>query len=118
MNRTALTVAGVFVSALAVNLVAASAAPTSAMNATTAPTAKAASAQPGQPATAHRHGMSRNQVEAIQAALNNNGEHVAVDGIWGMKTASAVKDFQQKHGLKPTGHASRATVEQLHVMQM
>lgn len=62
--------------------------------------------------------MSRKRVEAIQTALNNMGEQVAVDGIWGPKTGRALKSFQQKHNLKPTGRADAATLQQLKVAQM
>ena len=55
------------------------------------------------------------RVEAIQTALNNNGEKVSVDGLLGRQTRGAIKDFQQKHGLKATGHADQATLEQLKV---
>jgi murein L,D-transpeptidase YcbB/YkuD len=109
MKRTALIVASMLVSALAVAPFAASAANAPATT-TAAPPAKAASP--------HNHAMSRQRVEAIQQALNTNGEHVTVDGVWGSKTAAAVKDFQQKHGLQPTGHVNRATMEQLHVAQL
>lgn len=62
-----------------------------------------------------RPAMSRKRVEAIQAALNNNGEQVTVDGYWGAKTSAALKDFQQKHGLKATGHIDHSTLGQLKV---
>jgi peptidoglycan hydrolase-like protein with peptidoglycan-binding domain len=66
-----------------------------------------------------RHGsMSHKRVKAIQAALNSMGGQIAVDGRWGPKTEGALKDFQQKHGLKVTGHADAATLQQLKVTQM
>lgn len=89
--------------------------------ATTAPAATQAPAQAAAPAqapaaqkpVAHHAMMSRERVEAVQTALNNNGAKVAVDGIWGRQTAAALKDFQQKHGIKPTGHPDSATLDQL-----
>lgn len=69
-------------------------------------------------ATSHagaRHLTSRRRVETIQAALNNNGESVSVDGLWGAKTSAALRDFQQKHGLKATGHIDRTTLSDLKV---
>ena len=57
--------------------------------------------------------MSRSRVKAIQSALAKEGEHVTVDGIWGPKTAMAVKDFQKSHDLKTTGHLDPETVRAL-----
>ncbi len=66
----------------------------------------------------HHKATSQNRVKTIQTALNNNGEQVTVDGKLGPKTVAALKDFQQKHGLKVTGHADRATMSQLHTATM
>jgi peptidoglycan hydrolase-like protein with peptidoglycan-binding domain len=65
------------------------------------------------PETSH-HMLSRKHIEAIQAALDNNGEKVDVDGRWGPKTVAAVKDFQQHHGLPASGRADKTTIAQLH----
>jgi peptidoglycan hydrolase-like protein with peptidoglycan-binding domain len=66
------------------------------------------------PSHAH-HAMSSKHVKAIQAALNQNGAQLNVDGRWGPKTRSALMDFQQKNGLKATGHADKATLDKLNV---
>lgn len=76
----------------------------------------AATASPtGHHATARHASMSRKHVEAIQEALNANGEKVAVDGIMGAKTRTALKQYQHKNGLKATGHPDAATLEHLKV---
>jgi peptidoglycan DL-endopeptidase CwlO len=80
-------------------------------------------AAPQQPLSTHkpsdssaRHAsMSRKHVEAIQEALNANGEKVSVDGIWGPKTRSALKTFQHRNGLKVTGHPDAATLQKLNI---
>jgi peptidoglycan hydrolase-like protein with peptidoglycan-binding domain len=93
---------------------AATPAPTTTPAAATAPTSPAATpATAAQPANPRHAMLPKARVEAIQTALNGNGEKVAVDGKWGRQTSGAVKEFQQKHGLKPTGHVDHATLEQL-----
>jgi peptidoglycan DL-endopeptidase CwlO len=59
--------------------------------------------------------MSRKHVEAIQEALNANGEKVSVDGVWGPKTRTALKTFQHRNGLKVTGHPDAATLQKLNI---
>jgi len=92
-----------------------------ALAAAPAPVAPAAPAQPttaipASPQASEHHAlMSRQHVKSIQTALNGMGEKVAVDGIWGPKTGSALRDFQQKHGLKATGRADATTLRQLKV---
>src|SRR5690606_18004523 len=39
----------------------------------------------------------------------------AADGVWGPKTAAAVREFQRAKGLKQTGQADAATLEALGV---
>jgi len=82
----------------------------------------AALAQAAEPATAapaaathhHHHGKTAHQrVERVQQALNASGAKLAVDGKWGPKTEAALKQFQQQHGLKATGHLDHATRSQL-----
>jgi peptidoglycan DL-endopeptidase CwlO len=109
---TALITAGLLVVATSASALAAST--TAATTPTTTAAAPMAQSGPA-PKAVHHASMSRERVEKIQAALNNNGESLAVDGVWGSKTRAAVKDFQQKHGLKPTGHVDSATLDQLKV---
>jgi peptidoglycan hydrolase-like protein with peptidoglycan-binding domain len=117
MNRIiGLLMAGTFV---ATTTAAFAATPAPAANsAATAPNQAASTQTPSAPHVGARHAsMSRKRVEATQAALNTMGEKVTVDGVWGPKTGSALRDFQQKHSLKPTGRPDAATLQQLKVAQ-
>jgi peptidoglycan hydrolase-like protein with peptidoglycan-binding domain len=121
MNKTAgLAAAAVIAALMTTSAFAASPAPATTTTAAPAAAAVAPAATPTQvPAThkaAAKHAaMSKDRVEAIQTALNNNGEKVAVDGAWGRKTMTALKDFQQKHGIKASGHADPTTLQQLKI---
>jgi peptidoglycan DL-endopeptidase CwlO len=79
----------------------------------------AVAAEPAKPAATMHHNhhgmMSHQRVMGVQQALNNNGAKLAVDGKWGPKTEAAVKQFQQQHGLKVTGHLDRETRTQLKI---
>jgi peptidoglycan hydrolase-like protein with peptidoglycan-binding domain len=94
----------------------------SAFAAATAPASETAAPQQGlsthEPSAHHASGhasMSRKHVEAIQEALNANGEKVSVDGVWGPKTRTALKTFQHRNGLKVTGHPDAATLQKLNI---
>jgi len=63
----------------------------------------------------HKPMMSHRRVEEIQAALQSKGEQLAVDGIWGPKTTTALRDFQKKNGLKTSGRFDHATAEKLDI---
>jgi len=58
---------------------------------------------------------SPEEVQKIQSALNQKGERVKVDGIWGPQTAEAVRDFQKKNGLRPSGQLDNETLQKLDV---
>lgn len=64
-------------------------------------------------AVSHHALMSRHRVERMQAALSNAHYKVALDGIWGPKTRTALRDFQKAHGLKATGRLDHATAKKL-----
>lgn len=49
----------------------------------------------------------------IQAALAESGVKIAVDGKMGPGTKSALREFQQKNGLKVTGIADAPTLTKL-----
>lgn len=88
---------------------------------TAAPAAPAAPATPAAPMKAmpkkhahmmhhhHMHHMGSAKVKSVQEALNKEGATLTVDGMMGPKTKSALKSFQQAHGLKATGHLDKAT---------
>lgn len=50
-----------------------------------------------------RYGSSGNDVKKLQEKLNSAGYKLDVDGQFGNKTQSAVKDYQQKNGLTVDG---------------
>lgn len=50
-----------------------------------------------------KKGASGDTVKKIQEALNTHGYSLGVDGIWGDKTDSAIRDFQSKNGLDVDG---------------
>ena len=50
---------------------------------------------------------------AVQRALVALGYSVSVDGVIGPKTKEAIKDFQQRHGLKADGVAGPKTIAAL-----
>jgi len=63
-------------------------------------------------------GMSGNseQVKAIQQALKDQGHDPGeIDGIMGPKTQAALRDYQQKQGLKATGRLDSETSAKLGV---
>lgn len=65
-------------------------------------------------AAAYRQGSTGETVRKIQTKLKNWGYYDgAVDGIYGSKTASAVRYFQQKNGLTMDGIAGAKTLAAL-----
>jgi len=52
-------------------------------------------------------------IRRVQAALNEQGFTLSVDGILGPKTEAALRDFQQRHDLEPSGQPSEATLREL-----
>jgi peptidoglycan hydrolase-like protein with peptidoglycan-binding domain len=52
-------------------------------------------------------------VGRVQEALKNQGFDVEVDDTYGPKTEAAVKQFQEKHGLKADGIVGPATLAEL-----
>ena len=60
-----------------------------------------------------RKGNSGSKVESLQKKLNYIGYNLTVDGEFGSKTESAVKDFQDNSGLKITGVFEKKTSDML-----
>jgi len=81
--------------------------------------APAAPAKPTSPAT--NAGLTRvlttgskgADVKLVQGLLNKNGAKLVADGIFGKKTAAAVKSYQGKNGLAATGTVDAATYAKL-----
>jgi peptidoglycan hydrolase-like protein with peptidoglycan-binding domain len=42
-------------------------------------------------------------IALLQEALNSEGAHVKIDGVWRPATQSALRDYQKVHGLQVTG---------------
>jgi serine/threonine protein kinase len=55
------------------------------------------------------------EISAAQTKLQRLGYKIARDGILGSKTSSAIKDFQKKNGLEPTGDLDELTSQKLSV---
>lgn len=60
-----------------------------------------------------RNGSRGDGVKWLQTELNLEGYGLSVDGIYGAKTAQAVKDYQYKKGLKVDGLAGPVTIGRL-----
>lgn len=61
-----------------------------------------------------RIGSTGQEVTNIQSRLKNWGYYAgSVDGVYGQKTAEAVKAFQRKNGLTPDGVAGPATLAKI-----
>lgn len=56
-----------------------------------------------------KYGSRGNEVKTLQEKLNTKGYNLTTDGIFGTKTLSAVKDYQQKNGLAVDGIAGNNT---------
>ena len=55
------------------------------------------------------YGSTGSAVSKLQTVLNQHGYDLAVDGIFGVKTQAAVRDYQQRNGLKLDGIAGPET---------
>lgn len=60
--------------------------------------------------TVYKQGSRGEEVRKIQQALISAGYSVTADGVFGQKTADAVKAFQKKKGLKADGIVGPATM--------
>jgi len=62
--------------------------------------------------------LKAEQVAAMQQKLNERGFFAGrVDGLWGPDTSAAVRDFQQKNSLPPTGRLDPGTLQALGIVE-
>ena len=55
-----------------------------------------------------------NLVRAVQKALADNGaRNIAADGKWGPKSRDALREFQRRKGLEPSGEVDQPTFRAL-----
>lgn len=59
------------------------------------------------------YGSTGSEVSNLQNLLNSNGYSLSVDGIFGEKTLSALKDWQKKYGYTVDGLAGPNTISRL-----
>lgn len=53
-------------------------------------------------------------VQAVQQTLKDAGYDIGeADGTWGPRTSAALREFQQVHGLEPTGNLNLVTITTL-----
>ena len=58
--------------------------------------------------------MKQTKVKEVQEALDSRGYAVGqIDGFWGHKTSSALKDFQSSQGIEATGRVNTETFNAL-----
>ncbi|MCR4886649.1 MAG: peptidoglycan-binding protein [Clostridiales bacterium] len=60
-----------------------------------------------------RKGSSGDAVRELQELLNQNGAALTVDGKFGSATETALRNYQQSHGLVPDGICGAATMSAL-----
>ncbi len=59
---------------------------------------------------------TNDMVRKSQASLAEQGYNVgAMDGVLGYRTRAAIKDFQRKNSLRPTGNLNQETLDELNV---
>jgi peptidoglycan hydrolase-like protein with peptidoglycan-binding domain len=61
---------------------------------------------------------SRRSVEMVQAALNNKGANLEIDGTMNAATKAALKKYQAGNKLKATGAIDQATIKSLGIKDL
>jgi hypothetical protein len=54
--------------------------------------------------------LNEDQVRRIQQALDSRGFHIGVDGMWGPRTETALRDFQKAQKLTTSGELNQQTM--------
>ena len=73
------------------------------------------SSAPSQQAEAQQP-LTADTIRQVQQTLQQQGlYHSGVDGVWGPRTEAAVRSFQQKNNINPTGQLDQQTLASLNV---
>jgi peptidoglycan hydrolase-like protein with peptidoglycan-binding domain len=60
--------------------------------------------------------LSADTIRQVQQSLQQQGlYHAGPDGVWGPRTEAAVRSFQQKNNINPTGQLDQQTLASLNV---
>lgn len=71
--------------------------------------------QSGRDSSSSTRAMSAERVRNVQQALNDRGQTVDVDGVWGPNTRRALREFQQANGIDATGRLDNRTATALNL---
>lgn len=79
------------------------------------PSAGSSASPSGRRSMASGQALDPQRVREVQQALNdrNDGNDIAVDGVWGPDTRRALRRFQQSNGLDATGRLDSRTMAAL-----
>jgi hypothetical protein len=66
-----------------------------------------------EPPPASQSATDAETISRVQSALNKQGFDLTVDGVLGPRTEAALKDFQQRSNLPPSGRPNPRTLRQL-----
>jgi len=73
------------------------------------------SSAPSQQAEAQQP-LTADTIRQVQQTLQQQGlYHAGVDGVWGPRTEAAVRSFQQKNNINPTGQLDQQTLASLNI---
>jgi hypothetical protein len=82
------------------------------------PETQTSSSQPAERTlpSSYERAMSPAKVREVQTKLNDMGYHAGqVDGVWGPRTESAVRNFQQAKNIEATGRLDEQTLNALDI---
>lgn len=61
--------------------------------------------------------LDASTIESVQSSLKDEGHNVSVDGVWGPRTAAALREFQQSKDLPVTGQIDTQTLAALDIQR-
>jgi peptidoglycan hydrolase-like protein with peptidoglycan-binding domain len=75
-----------------------------------------AAQQPNYSSVPAQQPLSADTIRQVQQTLQQQGiYHSGVDGVWGPRTEAAVRSFQQKNNINPTGQLDQPTLASLNI---